>query len=74
MLPFPVVKHFNIFKQAMSGLFSRSVVFRIHQFCFKGFEKGFGDGVVITVAFSAHTLNQAMFLELFPSKIWQETS
>ena len=66
MLPFPVVKDLNIFKQAVSGRFSSSVVFRIHQFCFQGFEKGFCDGVVIAVAFAAHTLNKSMFRKLLP--------
>ena len=66
MLPFPVVKDLNIFKQAVSGLFSSSVVFSINQFGFQGFEKGLCNTVVITVAFAAHTLNQAMFRKLLP--------
>jgi len=66
VLPFPVVKHFNVFKQAVSGLFPRSIVFSIHQFGFQGFEKGFCDSVIITVTFAAHALNQAMFRKLLP--------
>jgi hypothetical protein len=49
-LPFTAVKFFNVFKQAVSGLFLRSIVFSTNQFSFHGFEKGvkFG-GSLLTV-------------------------
>ena len=43
MLPLTVVKYFNVFEDALSGLFSRTIVLIINQFGFQGFEKGFCD-------------------------------
>ena len=43
MLPLTVVKYFNVFENALSGLFSRTIVLIINQFGFQGFEKGFCD-------------------------------
>jgi len=66
VLPFPGVKYFNVFEETLSGLFPCSIVFSVHQFGFQGFEKGFGNGVIIAIAVATHTLNQAMFRQLLP--------
>ena len=41
-----------------------TIVFSINQFDFYGFEKGFREGIIITVTLAAHTLNQAIFIQL----------
>ena len=50
-----VIEHFDIFKDALTGFFSRKISFMMNQFLLQCGEETFHHGVIPTVAFAAHT-------------------
>ena len=63
MKSFTIVKYFNIFEYILFSLGSSLIVLMMDQFLFQGMKKAFRDGIIPTVAFAAHTLGDAMFLQ-----------
>src|SRR5258706_3229560 len=49
-----IIKHFDPFEDRLSRLLLRRVMLVVHQFRLQGAEEAFRDGVVVTVARSAH--------------------
>jgi len=58
-----VVEDFDVVEDRFSGSFTGVIVFMVHAFGFQGVKKALGDGVVPAVAFTAHTLFDAMLLK-----------
>lgn len=54
MLALSIVKKFNVFKNALSGLYSCLVIFMIDKFIFQGFEKTFSNCIIQTLTFTAN--------------------
>lgn len=60
-----VVKNFNVLKDACFSLLFCKKTLLINQFSFQGAKERFCDGVVVTVAFTAHTLDKLKFVQQF---------
>ena len=63
MKAFTVVKHLNVFEYILLSLGSGLLALMMDQLCFQGMKEAFRDGIIPTVAFAAHALCDAMFLQ-----------
>ena len=63
MKSFTIVKHLNVFEYILLSLGSGLIVLMMDQFCFQGMEEAFRDTIIPTVAFAAHALGDAIFLQ-----------
>ena len=62
MQPDAVVEYFNVFKYRQTGIRSALKTGTINQLSFQGSENRLDTGVVVTIAFSAHTKRDAKSL------------
>jgi hypothetical protein len=56
-----VVVNFNIFEHGVAHLFTSGEVFTVDGFHFHSVKETFSTGIVLAVAFGAHTANQLVF-------------
>jgi len=55
-----VVGYLDVLKHSFTGLFPGPESSRVDHLVFDGTEKGFGTGIVVAVALSAHTAKHAV--------------
>ena len=63
MFSYSIVKYLNILKDTAPGLSSRQVPFMIHKFSLECFKKALSYSIIITVALTAHTLNEPISIQ-----------
>jgi hypothetical protein len=61
--PLTVVKYLNVPEYVPAGFFMGFVFLVKEHLAFYGAEKGFGTGIIVTVAFTAHAAYHSMFLK-----------
>ncbi|WP_223294071.1 hypothetical protein [Chlorobium limicola] len=66
MISFPVVKNLDVRKQALVKLLFIRESFAVNPFDFQGFKKDLRHGIIVAIAFAAHTLDHFVTFEFFP--------
>ena len=56
-----VVINFDIFKHGVAHLFTSGKAFAVDGFYLHGMKETFSTGIIVTVAFGAHTADQLVF-------------
>jgi len=59
VISFPVVKNLDVRKQALVKLLFIRESFAVNPFDFQGFKKDLRHGIIVAIAFAAHTLDLA---------------
>jgi len=58
-----IIKHFNIFKNALPGFCPHHVSMKVHMLCLQRMKKTLCCSIVIAVTFPAHALSKTISLQ-----------